>query len=287
MSILKSNDSGMLNILVPNDYSPEAKNALKYAVEFAKQTNGQLILYHAIPEVIPSNEIPLNHFYNDEKEEVLLLLESFQNFCNSENIDYPKKPKAYVNTCEHVADGIIEAVTETKADIVIMGTHGASGWKKYFWGSNTSQLVCKANFTVLVIPYPFEYQPIYHIVYASNLVQLEEELDLMVPFSKIFHAVLDIYYFDYASAESEMLMMEAEQYIRKHPYQNMRMSIKKGKLDLPIDEQLLATIDIGNTQIVALFKGAHSWLDYLMASTNVQKIVMSTTIPVLAMNKIN
>jgi hypothetical protein len=65
------------------------------------------------------------------------------------------------------------------------------------------------------------------------------------------------------------------------------MSVKKGKLDLPIDEQLQASIDIGNTQIVALFKGEHSWLEYLMASSNVQKIVMSSTIPVLAMNKIS
>lgn len=276
----------MLNILVPNDYSPEAKNALKYAVEFAKQTNSQLILYHAIPEVIPINEIPLDHFYTDEQEEKLLLIESFQNFCLAENIVYTKKPIAFVNYCEHVADGIIEAVQQTNADMVIMGTHGASGWTRYFWGSNTSQLVTKCTFPVLVVPYPFLFQPIYHIVYASDLQQIEEELDMMVPFSKIFHAVLDVFYFDYASAESEMMMMEAEQYIRKHTYQNIRMSIKKGKPDLPIDEQLQQNIDTGNTQIVALFKGEHSWLDYIMAGSNVQKIVMSSTIPVLVMNKI-
>lgn len=276
----------MLNILVPNDYSPEAKNALKYAIEFAKQTNSKLILYHAIPEVIPVNEIPLDHFYTDEQEEKLLLLESFKNFCQTEKIVTVDTPKAFVNRCEHVADGIIEAVEKTNADIVIMGTHGASGWSKYFWGSNTSQLVSKANFPVLAVPYPFVYQPIYHIVYASDLTQLEEELDLMVPFSKIFHAVLDVFYFDYASAESEMMMMQAEHYIRKHEYQNIRMSVKKGKLDIPIDEQLQQAIDASNTQIVALFKGEHSWLDFLMASSNAQKIVMSSSIPVLAMNKI-
>jgi nucleotide-binding universal stress UspA family protein len=138
-----------------------------------------------------------------------------------------------------------------------------------------------------VIPYPFVYQPIYHIVYASDLQQIEEELDIMVPFSKIFHAVLDVFYFDYASAESEMIMMEAEHYIRKHTYQNIRMTIKKGKLELPIDEQLQQNIDTGNTQIVALFKGEHSWLDYIMAGSNVQKLVMSSTIPVLVMNKIS
>jgi nucleotide-binding universal stress UspA family protein len=277
----------MLNILVPNDYSTESKNALKYAVEFAKQTNSQLILYHAIPDVIPINEIPVDHFYADEQEERSLLLESFQNFCISEQIVFDQTPTAYVNSCEHVADGIMEAVAQTHADIVIMGTHGASGWRRYFWGSNTSQLVTKCHFPVLVIPYPFVYQPIYHIVYASDLQQIEEELDIMVPFSKIFHAVLDVFYFDYASAESEMIMMEAEHYIRKHTYQNIRMTIKKGKLELPIDEQLQQNIDTGNTQIVALFKGEHSWLDYIMAGSNVQKLVMSSTIPVLVMNKIS
>jgi nucleotide-binding universal stress UspA family protein len=275
----------MLNILVPNDYSPEAKNALRYAVEFAAQTNSQILLFHAIPEVMPINEIPYENYYADELDEENLLMESFQNMAKEENWPAIKTPKTLVNFSNRVSDGIQAAFEEFKADIVIMGTHGASGWRKYVLGTNTSSLIAEANFPVLAIPANYGFKPIYHIVYSSDLMNLSSELDFMVPFAKIFHAVLDIFYFDYAGTESEKLMLEAEQYIRSLNYQNVKLSVKKGNLELSIDEQLRKNIDETNTQIVTLFKNKHNWMDDLLLGSNSRKMAMQSPIPILIFKK--
>ncbi len=37
----------MKNILFPTDFSPNAENALNFAVEIARKINGNLILFHA------------------------------------------------------------------------------------------------------------------------------------------------------------------------------------------------------------------------------------------------
>ncbi len=275
----------MLNILVPNDYSPEAKNALRYAVEFAAQTNSQIILFHAIPEVMPINEIPYENYYADEVDEENLLMESFLNMAKEENWPSIKTPKTLVNFSNRVSDGIQAAFEEFKADIVIMGTHGASGWRKYILGTNTSSLIAEANFPVLAIPANYKFKPIYHIVYSSDLINLSSELDFMVPFAKIFHAVLDIFYFDYAGTESEKLMLDAEQHIRSLNYQNVKLTVKKGNLELSIDEQLRKNIDESNTQIVTLFKNKHNWMDDLLLGSNSRKMAMQSPIPILIFKK--
>ncbi len=275
----------MLNILVPNDYSPEAKNALRYAVEFAAQTGSQIYLYHAIPEVMPINEIPYENYYADELEEEELLLESFYNLSKEQNWPTIKPPKTLVNFSNRVSDGICAAFEELKADIVIMGTHGASGWRKYVLGTHTANLIAESDFPMIVVPANYSFKPIYHIVYSSDLQNLESELDILVPFSKIFHAVLDIFYFDYAGTESEKLMLDAEQYIKNLNYKNIKLSVKKGNLELSIDEQLRKNLDCGNTQIVTLFKNKHSWMEDILLSSNSRQMAMQCQIPVLIFKK--
>lgn len=275
----------MLTILVPTDYSPEAKNALRYAVEFANQTGSELVLYHAIPEVMPIAEIPYENYYSDELDEENLLIESFLNQSQQENFPVIRSPKTIVNFANRVDDGICAAAEEVKADLIIMGTHGASGWKKYLLGSNASNLIARSNLPVIAVPFNYKFNPIYHIVYASDLKNLNAELSILVPFSRVFQSVLEIFYFDYASAESEKLMLDAEKYIETHQYKNIRLSIKKGKLDLSLDEQINKELNSGNTQILAMFRSHHGWVDNLLTGSISEKMVMNCQIPVMVFKK--
>ncbi|MCA0427081.1 MAG: universal stress protein [Bacteroidetes bacterium] len=275
----------MLTILVPTDYSPEAKNALRYAVEFAAQTGSELVLYHAIPEVMPISEIPYENYYSDELDEENLLIESFKNQAELENFPSIRSPRAVVNFSNRVDDGICAAADEVKADLIILGTHGASGWKKYLLGSNASNLIARAKQPVIAIPSNYRFSPIYHIVYASDLKNLDAELNILVPFSKVFQSVLEIFYFDYAGAESEKMMLDAEKYIEAHQYRNIRLSIKKGILEKSLDEQLAQALNPGNTQILAMFRSNHGWFDNLLTSSISEKMVMKCSIPVMVLKK--
>jgi nucleotide-binding universal stress UspA family protein len=71
----------MLNILVPTDYSGDAKNAFKYAFQFAKQTGSKIIAHHTMPITVPISDIPFENYYINEEEELNTLKESVENFC--------------------------------------------------------------------------------------------------------------------------------------------------------------------------------------------------------------
>ncbi|MFN4084087.1 MAG: universal stress protein [Bacteroidia bacterium] len=277
----------MLNILVPTDYSPDAKNALLYALNFAKQTQSNIIVHHTMPLAIVSTDVPFENFYFNEDEELQTLKESVNNYLESIKFgSHNIKISYYVNSDDNISSAINSAYKATNADVVIMGTHGASGFKKYLIGSNTSRLIAKYDIPVIAIPNEYKFEPIYHIVYASDLKNFVEELSLMIPIAKIFQAVLDVFYFDYATDESEKLMLNAEKVISEHPYKNIKLTVKKGKLELPLSEQILNNISYNNTQMIALFRGTQNWLDKLLTGSTSQQIVMDSRMPVFITKKV-
>ncbi len=276
----------MLSILVPTDYSPEAKNALHYAYQFAIYTNSSLVLYHAIPAIIPVSEMPFENYYLDEPEELQMLLDSYENTIREIGQDPAKvKVSVKVDSQNEINFGIEQAFKSNNCDLVIMGTHGASGFRKVFWGSNTAKLISHADFPVMAIPGNYKFEPIYHLIYASDLKTLEEELEILVPFANVFHAVLEIFYFDYAGPESEKLMLDAEKYLRSHPYKNLTLNIKKGNSQLNLAENLKRQINYGNTQLLIMYRGSHTWLENLLIGSNSQKMVLDSGLPVLIMHK--
>jgi len=239
-----------------------------------------------MPLATPVSDIPFEQFYLNEEEEKLLIQESVNNFFALNNINASSLNISYfINAAENATHGIKAAFYNTNADIIIMGTHGASGIKKYIIGSNTANLIAKYNMPVIAIPGNYFFEPIYHIVFASDLKNIEEELTLMIPIAKIFQAVLDVFYFDYATDESEHLMLQAEKLIRTHQYKNIKITVNKGKLDQQLSNQIIANISYSNTQLLAIFGGNQGWLDKLLTGSTTQQIVMTSRIPVLIVKK--
>ena len=276
----------MLKILVPTDFSPEAKNACLYAYEFARYTNSTLLLYHAIPLPIAVTDIPFENFYLDEQQEINLLHDSFERLMLQHQLD-PKmvEVKACISSNNNVSTGIQEAYKKHQCDMVIMGTHGASGISSVILGSNTASLIAHSRIPIIAVPYNYTFQPIYHLVYSSDLENLEEELSVIVPFAKVFQAVLEVFYFDYAGPDSEKLMLKAERYINSLAYKNISLLVQKGNIHLSVAENLKRQLNPANTQMLILYRSEHSWLDNLMMGSNTRKLVMEPSIPMFVLPK--
>ncbi len=278
----------MLKILVPTDYSPEAKNACLYAYHFAAYTNSSIVLYHAIPVIPPSAEfpIPMENYYLSDKEEILLLEEAFHHLLVLHQLDPKKvKYKGAVNVENSISNGIKYAYDENKCDLVIMGTHGASGFSKIFLGSNTTQLIAETMVPVIAIPKTYRFEPIYHLIYASDLENLKEELGILIPFAEVFHAALELVYFDYASPNSEHLILEAQKFIHQQVYPNIKLSIKKGSIHLSLPENLKRQLNPSNTQMLVLYRAAHTWMENLLLGSNAQKMLLDPGMPILVLHK--
>lgn len=276
----------MIKILVPTDYSPEAKNATLYAFQFAQYTGGTLLLYHAMPSFIPITDIPFENYYLDEKQEQDLLLSSYKKHILENHLNPDTVPIAAVVDQQNIIQvGIENCCKNHQCDIVIMGTHGASGIKKFILGSNTSQCLAYCSMPIIAVPCNYRFEPIYHLVYASDLKNLKEELGILIPFAEVFHAALEVLYFDYAGPDSEQLLINAKSTISVSNYKNIQLKIKKGLIYLTIAENLKIQIETNNTQLIIMVSGAQNWFDNLLIGSSTQQMVLDTSIPILVLRK--
>lgn len=133
-------------ILVPTDFSDAAKNALQYAGMLAKMTQAEVKLLHVfhIPVVDP-------YMPGDTLE---LLMREVKSSAEQRMKEFLVGFPEVSGECIHgfVIDDIISFAEKWNADLVAMGTTGASGAKEAFFGSNASGVISKSPIKVLAVP---------------------------------------------------------------------------------------------------------------------------------------
>jgi nucleotide-binding universal stress UspA family protein len=131
----------MKKIIAPCDFSEPAIQAFKFAVAIAKKSHGQIVLLHAI-------ELPVLH------DTTLMPTLSFEEAFftdlrkNAESNFKKMKDKwaAGVKTTAVIEYGspaaaIHKVISDHEADLVVMGTKGASGAQEFFIGSNAEKVI--------------------------------------------------------------------------------------------------------------------------------------------------
>jgi nucleotide-binding universal stress UspA family protein len=131
----------MKKILVPCDFSAAAIEAFKFAVAIASKSNGTVNLLHVVELPVLYDSAAIMSFeqayMDDRRKEVEA---DFAKLRKKWAKDKPIKVKVHVEygAIVHV---IRRMILETKADLVILGTHGAKGLKDFTVGSNTEKIV--------------------------------------------------------------------------------------------------------------------------------------------------
>lgn len=149
-------DRQIKKILVPVDFSDYSKNALRYAIDFAKDVSAKLFLIYVVEPIIypadfsmgqvalPSVDLELN---SRAKEE----LENLARREIPEDIKYDviiKTGKPFVE--------INETAGEVDADIIIIATHGHTGVEQLLFGSTAEKVGRKAPCPVLTLRDPIK-----------------------------------------------------------------------------------------------------------------------------------
>lgn len=141
----------MEHIIVPTDFSEEAKSALAFAIELAERKQADVTLVHMV------NTSQIFHpIYLDSVLTSRLLSDLKANAENTlEHWKSEFAPNAKIETRVDglpLSEAINEIVEQMKADLIVMGTIGSSGITEFFIGSNTEKVVRFANVPVLTVP---------------------------------------------------------------------------------------------------------------------------------------
>ena len=140
------------NILVPYDDSECSLHAFKIATEIAKKFNSKLTVLTVIPKSYHTSG-----FYSNVKFDEILLKEQ-RDSANSalSKVDSIVKKQGiklakYVLESNAVVKQIVSFAKSEKFDLIVMGTHGRTGWSKLIIGSVANGIIQTANCPALVV----------------------------------------------------------------------------------------------------------------------------------------
>lgn len=160
----------MKKILVPCDFSTPAIEAFKFAINMASKSGGSIMVVKVID--LPSMETSLG--MPSYAFDVNLLKDLREDSERRYQKMVKKFGKGYAKINFSVTHGRVSPmlhsfIQEHKCDLVVMGTHGASGWGEFFVGSNTEKAVRYSKVPVFAIRKALPVKSIKHIVFPTIL----------------------------------------------------------------------------------------------------------------------
>jgi len=136
-------------VLCPIDFSTDSFTALDYAADFARQSNGQLVLMHVVDN-------PLTDFYgprgaNFYAEVEHAIEKSKQMIAEVARTHAAGVPYEVVVKHGNPYTEILDLATAQHVDIIVMSTHGRTGPQRLVIGSVTEKIVRAAPCPVFTI----------------------------------------------------------------------------------------------------------------------------------------
>lgn len=148
-----NNALSIQRILVPLDFSEASLNALETAIAIANRHNASIVLLHVIdntPYFIASDGaiFPAYGTLGELTESVLKQMDRvMRTISGAQGISFSARTEV-----GYVASTVARVATEERAEIIVMGTHGASGLRELFIGSNAYSVIKLAHVPVLTVP---------------------------------------------------------------------------------------------------------------------------------------
>jgi nucleotide-binding universal stress UspA family protein len=137
------------SILIPTDFSDLSESAIKVGIAIAKRQNAKVTLLHAV-DLLPYL-LPTEVLLSSSKEVLSRKEEELKEL--SENIQKDTGVKAVVKVLEGTPSDIIcKLAYEENISLIVMGTHGVSGLREFFIGSEAFRVLKNATCPVLTIP---------------------------------------------------------------------------------------------------------------------------------------
>ena len=171
----------MEKILIPCDFSEQAVNAFRLAIDIANASNAEVHLLHVI-------ELPIMH------DDVLTPLPSFdenllKELAERAEIKLLELKKEFVH--EHlfitskiefgpIITNITDYVGKNGITLIVMGTKGVSGIEEVLIGSNAEKVVRHATCPVVVVKSRATLPEMKHIVFPNSLEEGQEDLVLHI-----------------------------------------------------------------------------------------------------------
>ncbi len=146
----------METILVPIDFSDHSLNALARAVDFSKVLEADVQLIYVKPSGMLKSLFGNSSEKSIAEDEIQKKMKSLNQQHGRELVLHEREGAVYSN--------IVSVAEEKNADLIIMGTHGHSGFEEFWVGGNAYKTVSAAPCPVITMRETFVKDKLENIV---------------------------------------------------------------------------------------------------------------------------
>ncbi len=282
----------MKRIILPTDFSDNAYNAICYAINLFKQEECTFYLLHTYTPAIYQAEyvlhspgqIGLGDIYQENSLTQLKELKK-KLIAEHNNKKHTFMAHSAFNT---LVDEIVETTMNENADMVIMGTQGATGAKEILIGTNTVHVIKKARCPVIAIPPNFKYETPKEILFPTDLGidYQEEQLEALEFLAKQHISRIDVLHISTGYDLSE------EQLKNKAKLDGIFGRIAHLFHEMPNQEVITAINNFqqkNKVNFLVMIQNRHTFFERLFLEPVIKKLGFHVTIPfmVIPPNKNN
>ena len=177
-----------MKILIPTDFSDNAKRALAYALVNFPNTSFTLLHITYIPQAGATMVVDVNLELKELAEKKMKTY-----------IDELKEQNSHITIDGKVETGyfsetIIEKFEKGGYDLLVLGTKGASGLKEVLIGSNTADAIKHVDAKIIVVPENTQIKPPKRILLSSDFTSesLKLEYSIIDNLRELFNAEIDL-----------------------------------------------------------------------------------------------
>ncbi|MBF4472225.1 universal stress protein [Flavobacterium sp. HJJ] len=183
----------MKKILIPTDFSKYADEAIEVGAQIAKKNNSEIVLIHMLELPTHMNDaisgetsIPEIMLFKRKAEETLKSIKNRPYLDGITVTEVVRLDGAYKGINNYIKQN-------SDFDLIVMGSHGATGLNEILVGSNTEKVVRQSEVPVLVIKNKLENFKAANIIFASDFSnEIKKPFKKVIEFAKIFEAKLNL-----------------------------------------------------------------------------------------------
>lgn len=277
----------MKKILIPTDFSDNAWNATRYAIELFKDEKCVFFILNTYTPAIANSRFMAATIDGSLIENVAgeNSKRGLQNCVERirKTSDNPKHTFKTISSFSFLVDEVKEIVEKEGIGLIVTGTKGASGIEEVFMGSNTVRIIKGVkNCPVLAVPQNFKFEIPKEIAFATdfNRFYTLSELQPLIEMASVFGAVIRVVHVQ--------AKIEALTELQKFNLNMLRKYLKKVEHYVHTVSELSSvskTLEVFSEELdillLAMLNYQHSYMERITREPLVKRVAFHTKVPLL------
>ncbi|MBX2828292.1 MAG: universal stress protein [Flavobacteriaceae bacterium] len=279
----------MIRVLIPTDFSENACNAIRYAMELLKYQKCEFLVIHCFADDVYANTMEMSReFFDLYKDKTKEAIDRSLQGVIAEMLEISPNPKhnyEYKAVFASLVDACNEMANSEDLDFIIMGTKGKTDNRDITFGSQALQVAKYVKCPVLMVPVAYHKNPPENILFPTNY---------MLPYKRRELKLLNILARSF-SARMQFL------YLSRHKVLSHRQEDNKRFLDSSMDpNEVSHSYMVGDHLTTAINKkmedddinflvmvnSRHSYMESVLQDSTIDTMGLSLKIPFLIMQNL-